>query len=195
MPDAGPVLLSIRDVSFTSPQRKKLLLELTAAGLRGKVPGSGAEAFAVRWNDVRQSEPGPPLPPGCRSTEALIENAEHAMCIPVPDKAQRQFNFCIFPRNADGVVVPPGQPAATDAVVWTVPEAPAQQTSGKLATDQHASYKSLLSSVIDAQIPRGVDVVEPNERDFASGLVQAHRKGEKAVHARAFRGSKDGMSL
>ena len=35
-------------------------------------------------------------------------------------------------------------------------------------------------------------VIEPDKSEFASQIVQAHRKGETAFHVKAFRGSKDG---
>ena len=39
----------------------------------------------------------------------------------------------------------------------------------------------------------GKRVIVPTEAEFASSLQQAHRKGEKAYHVKAHRGSKDGM--
>lgn len=88
--------------------------------------------------------------------------------------------------------VPPGHPAAVDAIVWTVPDGPAEQASGQLATVEHGTYKALLTAALNARLSRGIKLVEPNEREFASALVQAHRKGEKAMHVKGFRGSKDG---
>jgi hypothetical protein len=35
-------------------------------------------------------------------------------------------------------------------------------------------------------------LIEPNDAEFASATPEAHRKGEKAYHVKAFRGSKDG---
>lgn len=34
----------------------------------------------------------------------------------------------------------------------------------------------------------------PDEREFASEIPQSHRKGEKAFHTKAFKGSKEGTS-
>ena len=36
--------------------------------------------------------------------------------------------------------------------------------------------------------------VLPDEREFASEIPQSHRKGEKAFHTKAFKGSKEGTS-
>ena len=49
------LLLSVRDVSFTSPQRKKLSLDFTAEGFSGRSVGDGTVAFMVRWRDIGQS--------------------------------------------------------------------------------------------------------------------------------------------
>jgi len=38
----------------------------------------------------------------------------------------------------------------------------------------------------------GKQVITPDEKPFASAIVQSHRKGEKAFHVKAFRGSKEG---
>jgi len=38
----------------------------------------------------------------------------------------------------------------------------------------------------------GKQVITPDEKQFVSAIVQAHRKGEKAFHVKAFRGSKEG---
>jgi hypothetical protein len=55
------------------------------------------------------------------------------------------------------------------------------------------TYKSLLVNYMNKKLPPGRIMEEPDEKLFVSGLVQNHRKGEKAVHVKAFRGSKDGQ--
>ncbi|KAI9829085.1 MAG: hypothetical protein M1832_000108 [Thelocarpon impressellum] len=162
--DEAPVLLDVGELSFSVP-RKKLRLELSATGLTGRNAG-GAVECAVRWDDV-----------------------EHATCVPVPDKAQRQHSFCLFPKGADGVTA-----STADAIVWTAPDAAPAAASGlELAAAEAAgvtdSYRSLLRWVFGR---RGVRVEEPDEGEFASAIVQAHRRGESAVHVKGFRGSKEG---
>lgn len=46
------ILLSVGDISFTSPQRKKLSLDFTVEGFNGKSPGDGTVAFCVRWDEI-----------------------------------------------------------------------------------------------------------------------------------------------
>ncbi|KAI9848168.1 MAG: hypothetical protein M1837_000842 [Sclerophora amabilis] len=132
-------------------------------------------------------------------TEAGIRGRKHVLCVPVPEKAQRQFNFCVFPKYADGVTQPPKGEPPTDAIVWTIPDAPPKDPetisfrAGKGDVEGlKESYKSILTHVFNNHLPKGTRVVEPDRNDFASALVQAHRKDEKAVHVRAFRGSKEG---
>ena len=115
------------------------------------------------------------------------------VCVPVPDRPQRQFYFCVFPKHGDGVTTSAADPAATDAIVWTIPDAIAEAASGESVTAQPGTYKSLLTAVLNKQTPEGIEVVEANEREFASTIVQSHRRGEKAVHVKAFRGTKDGV--
>ncbi len=162
----------------------------------------------------------------------------------MPDKAQRQYNFCVFPRGAGTQSAAPGAggsgggaaatgAAGDEAIVWTVPDAAVAAAGAAVAgalvdgsgggddatfrppgqpgsaQPLHAvTYKAALVAVLNAQLAavvgRGasrapgeaaVVVVEPDEKEFASAVAQPHRKGEKAVHVKAFRGSKDGMFL
>jgi hypothetical protein len=164
----------------------------------------------------------------------------------VPDKAQRQYNFCVFPRgggtSGTGTGTGPSAAAAAaaaasaagdEAIVWTVPDA-AVATAGAAVAGAlvegsgggdatfkppgqpgpgqplHAvTYKVALIAVLNAQLAAAaaaaaaakrvavitgtLGVIEPDEKGFASAVAQPHRKGEKAVHVKAFRGSKDGM--
>jgi hypothetical protein len=45
------VVLSVPEISFTVPVRKKLTLELVKEGLRARVPSGGVE-FGVAWQDA-----------------------------------------------------------------------------------------------------------------------------------------------
>lgn len=57
-------------------------------------------------------------------------------------------------------------------------------------------YKTLFDWAVSARLKAAgkanVKIVEADEKLFASEQRQAHRPGEKAVHVKAFRGSKDG---
>lgn len=158
---------SVADVSFSIPQRKKLALGLSqSAGIRAtsSTGGTSAVEFAVNWEAVRD-----------------------VFCLPVPDKAQAQYNFCVFSANSDGSI--------GDQILWTVPDAAPKDgiIIGVTAGQSGDTYRTILLPVINKALKRyKKHVVEPNKDDFASQIVQAHRKGETAFHVKAFRGSKDG---
>ena len=156
---------AIREISFSIPQRKKLTLELGKSnqGLRAINPSTGEPEFQIRWSNV-----------------------QHVICLPVPEKAQAQHNFCVFTRT----------PA--EQVLWTVPDTVPKAgifgTEMDLAPDE--TYKDILRRVLNDYLKSTrISMVEPDEKEFVSHAVQAHRKGEKAVHVKAFRGSKDGVSV
>jgi hypothetical protein len=112
----------------------------------------------------------------------------------VPDKAARQWNFCIFPVGADGL---PG--SSTDALVFTIPDGAPKTASGDAMGSGHdtTTYRSLLvdlfNSLLKPSKARISAVEEPKEAIFFSNIPQSHRKGEKAFHVKAHRGSKEGL--
>ena len=160
-------IYDVADVSFSIPQRKKLKLsinEQASAGLRA-VNASGSPEFGVDWDCVRD-----------------------LVCLPVPDKAQAQYNFCVFSATADGI--------ATDQIVWTVPDSvPKDGTFVGLASSLLGqTYRTVLITILNGALKHHKKrVVEPDKKEFASQVVQAHRKGESAYHIKAFRGTKDGF--
>ena len=155
------------DISFSIPQRKKLTLELSQSpkqGLRATNP-SGDIEFAFSWESVK-----------------------NVVCLPVPEKAQSQYNFCIF---ADI----PGDSSPTQAL-WTVPDTAPKDGAfvGAPSAQPGDTYRTLLTALINTALKtHNKQVVEPQSQEFASQIVQAHRKGETAFHVKAFRGSKDGF--
>ena len=155
------------DVSFSIPQRKKLKLSVnksTSAGLRA-INASGTSEFGVNWDCVRD-----------------------IVCLPVPEKAQAQYNFCVFSATTDGL--------ATDQTVWTVPDSSPKDGTivGSTTSQPGETYRTLLVSILNqALTPYKKQVIEPDKQEFASQVVQAHRKTESAYHIKAFRGSKDGF--
>ena len=157
----------VADVSFSIPQRKKLKLSINksaTAGLRA-INTSGTLEFGVTWDTVRD-----------------------VVCLPVPEKAQAQYNFCILSATTD--------PSAADQIVWTVPDTVPKDGAfvSPTAPRPDQTYRTLLISVLNDSLKAYKKrVVEPNKQEFASQVVQAHRKGESAYHIKAFRGSKDGF--
>lgn len=157
----------VADVSFSIPQRKKYQLQVGQASGIWASSSSGSDAsveFGVKWDRVQD-----------------------IFCLPVPEKAQAQYNFCVFSTDAAGT--------AADQLLWTVPGTiPKVEaiTGGTLQQDD--TYKSFLMSAINKALkPHKKRVIEPTKDEFASQTAQAHRKGETAFHVKAFRGSKDGF--
>lgn len=154
---------TIGDISFSIPQRKKLKLSLGRNSEKGFIrannPTTGETEFGLPWRDV-----------------------EYCVCVPVPEKAQPQYNFCIFPRGE-----------GEEQVLFTVPggKVKAESIHSDVSFDPDESYKSVVIRMLNKRLKR--KVLEPDEKEFASQVAQAHRKGEKAVHVKAFKGSKEGM--
>lgn len=157
---------SITDVSFSIPQRKKLKLELSHPFQRDSLRATN---------------------PTTNSTEFSLqwENIEYCVCVPVPEKAQPQHNVCVFPRDEE----------QGEQILFTVPgrKVKPEAISSDDVIDPEESYKDVVMRILNKRLKK--PVVEPNEKDFVSQVVQAHRKGEKAVHVKAFRGSKDGKHI
>lgn len=155
---------AFNDISFSIPQRKKLKLTL------GNLPKLGARAISadgeteiyITWADVQE-----------------------VICLPVPEKAQAQFNFCLLPSN-------PG----AEQIVWTVPETvpkPSTLAEGTAVTEIKTFRSLMLPIINDALKAYRKKVVVPDDAEFASQVVQGNRKGETAYHVKAFRGAKEGF--
>ncbi|KAF1995064.1 Rtt106-domain-containing protein [Amniculicola lignicola CBS 123094] len=159
-------------VSFSIPQRKKLTLELLDNKKDGGIRGVGADGnieFSIAWKDVDQ-----------------------VFCLPVPEKAKRQHNFVIIPTHGDGVNPLPDDfnGSAPEPIVWTFEEA-----SGKnIVEGEDPGPAPMAEAIHHCLIQAGTrkSVIFPDAAEFASAIVQNHRKGEKAYHVKAHRGSKEG---
>ena len=129
--------------------------------MRAATLATGATEFAVSWDSI------------------------HAVfCVPLPEKAQAQYNFCLF---SDDTVC--------DQILWTVPDAIPKEGSykGLEPLELRSTYRATIIKLINDCLKKyQKHVIEPSKDDFASQIVQAHRKGETAYHVKAFRGSKDG---
>ncbi|PYH99168.1 putative negative regulator of DNA transposition [Aspergillus ellipticus CBS 707.79] len=170
----APLQFYMQDVSFAVPQRKKLTLEITA--------GNGF--LRARNQTSKEVEFGVPL-----------GKIQHVLCLPVPEKNQRQFNFCIIPQYGDGVNPPPEGSPPVEAIVWTVADGPPKAafsgTGKQLGTGDGETADKIVQQVLNDNLSQ-TKVVRPDERQFVSAMPEAHRKGEKAYHVKAFRGSKEG---
>ncbi|KAL4914035.1 hypothetical protein BDW62DRAFT_150221 [Aspergillus aurantiobrunneus] len=164
----------MQDVSFAIPQRKKLTLEVTA----------GKKYLRARNQTSKEVEFGVPL-----------DRIQHVLCLPVPEKNQKQFNFCIIPQYADGINPPPEGEPTPETMVWTVNDGPAKSAfSGhgqQIGNGDGETAEGLVRQVLNDNLSH-VRVVRPDAQEFASAIPEAHRKGEKAYHVKAFRGSKEG---
>ncbi|KAJ5347768.1 protein of unknown function DUF1747 [Penicillium brevicompactum] len=170
----APVQFYVKDVSFATPQRKKLTLEITA----------GHKYLRARNQATKEIEFG-----------VSMDKIKHALCLPVPEKTQKQFNFCIIPEYADGITPPPEGTSTSEAMVFTIADGPAKAAfSGdgqQISQAPGETADALLCKVLNENMPRA-NVVRPDDRQFVSAMPEAHRKGEKAYHVKAFRGSKEG---
>ncbi|KZF25771.1 Rtt106-domain-containing protein [Xylona heveae TC161] len=159
---------SSKDISFSVPLRKKMTLEVSGdvnVGIRAINQASGEQELSIAW----------------KSIETII-------CLPVPEKAQRQHNFCVFPTLDAQRTASPAEP-----IVWTVTDAPIPKNATPEEASQHQSSDKAVTSALNQVLSKlGKKVIYTDENEFASALVQPHRKHEKAYHVKAFRGNKDG---
>jgi hypothetical protein len=161
-------------VSFSIPQRKKFTLELVDkkdGGIRA-IGASGSVEFSIAWKDVDQ-----------------------IFCLPVPEKAKKQHNFVVIPVHGDGVNPLPEnfQGAAPEPIIWTFEEA-----TGKNIVEGEDPGPGPMAEAIHhclIQAGTGKQVVFPTADEFVSATPESHRKGDKAYHVKAHRGSKEGASL
>lgn len=167
----APVTFWCKDVSFAIPARKKLRLEILGEEYSGM---QSIRAVNQQTNQVEYSMPA--------------EDIDHTFCLPVPEKATRQQNFVIYPRetatSTEPFVFAISETPIKDDVVWSA----GGPISGVYTTAIAAELTLLLSS-------QNKSPVTPSEQDFASAIPQPHRKNEAAYHVKAHRGSKDGKAL
>lgn len=175
------VLLEIKDISVSIPQRKKFDLCLTAHHIYAKASNTTAPipTITYAWKDF-----------------------EYVFCLPVPEKAQVQHNYVLLPRGSALASLSKDSPStAAEPLVFTIGATAPKPGSigGKNAAAAQAvsdSYKQLfnwaLKMCLNARAP-DVQIVEADPSKFHSMVKQAHRPKEKAVHVAAHRGSKDGF--
>lgn len=174
---ANPVTtFECKNVSFQIPARKKLKLQFVA------------DQADSRKSEIRL------IDPKTESTEHTLSNSQidQVFCLPVPEKQQRQCNFCVFP--APGATTEDGMPC--EQMVFTLNETkPDDATSSTRAVAEGDTYVTVTEPELDQLLQvYGKSVVKPTETEFASSIPQSHRKGEKAYHVKAHKGTKEGQS-
>ncbi|KAI4824802.1 Rtt106-domain-containing protein [Aureobasidium sp. EXF-8845] len=175
--DVSNILYSAPETSFAVPQRKKMTVQLAADPQRLE---QGAIRIVHEASGINLTVP--------------FSKIEQVFCLPVPEKATRQWNFVVFSnrtldfKTGDRV---------TDAeqIVWTMTEtAPAniKAAEGFAPLDVDTYVTSTMRSLNACMQGHGKNVIIPTEQEFASAIPQSHRKGEAAYHVKAHKGSKDG---
>ncbi|KAI0856523.1 hypothetical protein F4860DRAFT_492624 [Xylaria cubensis] len=173
------ILLEIKDISVSIPQRKKFDLCFTSGHLYARAPGTKTPVSGIifPWKSI-----------------------EYAFFLPVPEKAQVQHNYVLLPQNSYF----PSQTASVtpvDPLVFTIPAtAPKPGSIGGpnagAASAVSDSYPTLFNWAINKCLQAGgkkVQIVAADPSKFHSVIRQSHRPKEQAVHVKAFRGSKDGF--
>ncbi|TDZ58563.1 Histone chaperone [Colletotrichum trifolii] len=170
------VLLEIKEISVSVPQRKKYDLCFTPNYLYARAPNTKTpvEGVIYAWEDI-----------------------EYAFYLPVPEKTQVQHNYVLFPQ---GTCLPTKTAPEKEALVFTVPATPPKQgtVSGPKANAAFAvsdNYRSLFDWAFTTHLSSAgnrAEIVSADPAQFHSLVRQPHRPNEKAVHVKAFRGSKDG---
>lgn len=122
-----------------------------------------------------------------------LTRSEHALCLPVPEKATKQYNYCFLPaapKGEEAVQLVPGE-----GVIFTLNHGPLKSCT--ISSPELKAIASdptdMLFQALNAILQRtGAKLVTPSEADFACANPESHRKNEKAYHVKAHRGSKDG---
>lgn len=173
----GPrrVILEAREISFTLPQRKKLHLGIVQYGASLN-DGQGTFAIQARNPTSNQVE-----------FEYPASAFAYALRLPVPEKNQKQYNFCLIPH--------PDKVTTAEALIWTVNHGPLKSCKvddpdlAKIAPGPEDVLENALSFVFERI---GVKLIFPSEKEFASAVRESHRKNDVTYHVKAHRGSKEG---
>jgi hypothetical protein len=100
----------------------------------------------------------------------------------------------VIPLHGDGVNPVPedlkGSPP--EPIVWTFEEA----TGKNIVEGEDPGPQPIADAINQCLSQAGTrkSVIFADDNEFASAILQPHRKGEKAYHVKAHRGSKEGMS-
>lgn len=128
--------------------------------------------------------------------------------LPVPDKSQAQFNYVLLPRDSYLPVSkqssnnPGDKQQPLEPLVFTVPAsapkpgciAGPSTTAAEPVSDTYSSlFHWALTTSMRAAGNHSCQLIASDPKVFHSVARQAYRPNEKAVHVKAFRGSKDGF--
>lgn len=171
----SPPILQCNDVSVQVPVRKKMKVELTGDDV-------------LEGSLLLKSQTSPHI-----GTEHCLHasEVEAIFCLPTPDKQVRQANFVVMPKNVyhDKLAKMPAE-----QIVFVMNDTPvtgALSFIGDIA--ENDTCISVTHRALDLWLTNvGKRVITPSAAQFASSIPQSHRKGEKAYHVRAHRGSKEG---
>ncbi|KAI6092924.1 Rtt106-domain-containing protein [Hypoxylon rubiginosum] len=172
------ILLEIKDISVSIPQRKKFELCFTPKHIYARAPNTTAPVpgIAYAWKEI-----------------------EYAFYLPVPEKTQVQHNYVLLPRNSYSLSK--SSTPTEDPLVFTVSAgAPKPGSIGgpnaNAAAAVSDSYATLFHWAISKCLQaagNNVQIVAADPAKFHSKVRQPHRPKDPAVHVKAFRGSKDGF--
>lgn len=128
--------------------------------------------------------------------------AEYALYVPVPDKAQEQFNYFLFPRGSYLPAKPGTPPPSKAPLVFTLAAGPVRAggVSGTLLQQSKAcsdSYLTLFNWALERFLRAAgntdCQIVGPDPSIFKSSSFQARTLNHTSTHVYAFRGNKDGF--
>ncbi|EXJ71708.1 uncharacterized protein A1O5_05516 [Cladophialophora psammophila CBS 110553] len=169
------VIFEARDISFSLPQRKKLHLGIAQYG----TDINDAETkFAIYTRNPATNEVDMEVP---------LDQVTYALRLPVPEKATKQYNFVLLLKSESSNNV--------EAIIWAVNDGPLKSCHipnrdlAKIAPGPNDVLENALDYLLH-KIGKGLTL--PTTEEFSSAKPESHRKGDKAYHVKAFRGSKDG---
>jgi hypothetical protein len=162
------LLIELREVSFSIPQRKKLHFRVVGYGL-ADARRLGVQAVNPATGALEYELPGADI--------------AHILRLPVPEKASKQYNYVLLTRSG----------SAFEPVVFTLPATPLKGGTYTFPPSKSTSETPLDDALNEVFGPHDLTLTLPDEKVFASAVPEPHRKSEKAYHVKAFRGSKDGF--
>lgn len=175
--NGGPrrLLLEAREIVFVSPQRKKLHLELVQYGSSFDEMKS---TFAIQGRNPASNQV---------EFEYSTTSYAYAFRLPVPEKNQKQYNFCLLPATENAPSV--------DPLIWAVNHGPLKSCKiedpelAKIAPGPEDELENAVNAVMGKT---GVKLILPSEKEFASAVREPHRKNDVAYHVKAHRRGKEG---
>ena len=172
---AKRVLLEAREVTFTLPLRKKLHLGIVQYGSSLEEKNS---TFAIQARNPATNQV---------EFEYSTSSFAYTLRLPIPEKNQKQYNFCFLPSTENASSIEP--------IIWTVNHGPLKSCKiedpdlAKIAPGPNDVLENALNHILQKT---GLKLTLPTEDEFASAIRESHRKNDIAYHVKAFRGSKEG---